>query len=109
VYVITFVDAFDAEEEAEALALATAFAFCEGGNVAIAFAQAYSAALSRNRSGCAVLTRSRAIAVAQCDGGLFRTGFNLAVVNVETEILEVCSIRTRFGLDPAAFRLAISG
>jgi hypothetical protein len=79
-------------DQGEALAQATALAFCEGGGSATAFASAYSVALSRNRQGCLVLTRARAIAVAQCRGGQF-TAF--AEASAESQVLGLCGLGIR--------------
>jgi hypothetical protein len=79
-------------DQSQALAYATALAFCQGGGTATAFASAYSAALSRNRQGCVVLTQARALAVAQCSGGQF-TAF--AEASAESQVLGLCGLGFR--------------
>jgi hypothetical protein len=85
-----FADAFAAGgEEEEALAQAMALAFCLGGNTGTVVAKVYSEAIKRNRRGCVELTRARAIAVAQCRGGLFRL---YSETSVERTVLGGCGL-----------------
>lgn len=75
-------------EEQEALAEATAVVFCQGGKNSRAFAQAYAEALNRDpRTGCLVLSRARAIAVARCRGGVAKT---YARATAESRVLGFC-------------------
>lgn len=83
-------------DDADALAEATAIAFCKGGSTATAFAKAYSEALSINKNGCLVLTKAKAIAVAQCKGGVFRA---YAEASTEKKVLGICGILTQLGID----------
>jgi hypothetical protein len=79
------------DDEQLAVAEATAVAFCEGGARSRAFAQAYSEALSRDpRTGCLVLSRARALAVARCNGGVART---YTQASAESRVLGFCRQR----------------
>lgn len=107
VYGVAFASAISAGgEEADALASATAVAFCKGGSTALAFAKAYSAILSTDKNGCTVLTEARALAVAQCSGGVFRS---YSEASVTQTVLGLCGIAERFGLDPDTIRRITSG
>jgi hypothetical protein len=76
------------DDEQQALAEATAVAFCQGGKKSRAFAQAYAEALNRDpRTGCLVLSRARAIAVAKCRGGVATT---YAKATAESRVLGFC-------------------
>lgn len=76
------------DDEQQALAEATAVAFCQGGKNSRAFAQAYAEALNRDpRTGCLVLSRARAIAVAKCRGGVATT---YAKATAESRVLGFC-------------------
>jgi hypothetical protein len=92
-------------DEYEALAQATAIAFCQGGGTTTAFARAYSVALTNDKNGCTVLTRARAIAVAQCSGGVFRS---YTEATVESQVLGLCGILERFGLDHESIQRIIN-
>lgn len=87
-------------EDSEALAAATAIAFCKGGGTATAFAKAYSEALSINQNGCLVLTKAKALAVAQCKGGVFRS---YTEASVEKKVIGLCGILEQFGIDFDSF------
>eukprot|EP00878_Enallax_costatus_P001357 GHUV01001506.1.p1 GENE.GHUV01001506.1~~GHUV01001506.1.p1 ORF type:complete len:366 (+),score=111.97 GHUV01001506.1:189-1286(+) len=75
-------------DEQAALAEATAVAFCQGGRTSRAFASAYAEAINRDpRTGCLVLSRARAIAVAQCRGGV---ASSYAQATAESRVLGFC-------------------
>lgn len=82
-------------EESDALAEATAIAFCTGGSTATAFAKAFDVALERDKNGCLVLTKVKALAVARCNNGYVRT---YAEASVERKVLGFCGILEQFGI-----------
>lgn len=79
--------------EGQALAKATAIAFCEGGSMASAFAEAWSEALSRDKNGCLVLTKARAIAIARCTAA---GAFSEAKTKITKKVLGQCKLRKRW-------------
>lgn len=74
-------------EDGEALAQATAIAFCQGGGTVKAFARAFNVAISRDEQGCVVLTKARALASAQCRGGV---ASSFAEASFESRTLGLC-------------------